>query len=316
MTPIGSEKPPSKELKLKPQSDHTKKNTRKRNVVGKKVVSPGKDYFVPVTQEHRAALQGEQNDDLANQSKWPVALLFLATLGLTIFGVWYATKGPSADELYAEIQESFDSPELVISETGEFIERFKEDDRLGEVELLNRVGRSVKNYTSLVKRLTVRARIPGDSRLTDIEDQFLKIVNLGEKNPQLADAKMIAFINVYSQREDLSQRDLDCVDAAEGFRIMIVGAEERQIKSHIRNIESIFQQAEQTTVEDAIGLYQGIIRLYSDENWGELEADRKKLMIKAAREIVEAKKLLEAEADGANSEIEAEEVDEASETSS
>ena len=252
-------------------------------------------------------MQGEANDDLTNQSKWPLALLFLATLGITIFGAWYATKGRSADALYADIQKSFDTPELVISETDEFLERFKEDDRLGEVELLNRVGRSVKNYTSLVKRLTVRARIPGDSRLTEIEDQFLKIVSLGESNPQLADAKMVAFINVYSKREDLSQRDLDCVKAAEGFRIMIVGAEERQIKSHIRNIESIFQQAEQTTVEDAIGLYQGVIRLYGDDNWGDLEPDRKRLMKKAAQKMIEARKLLEAEADDANSESEAEE---------
>ena len=316
LTPMEAIKPPSKKLKRKPKVAHTKKNTRRRNVTGKKIVSPGEDYFVPVTQEQRAAVQGDANEHLANQRKWPIALLFLATLGITIFAAWYATKGRSADALYVVIQKSFDSPELVIPETTEFIERFKEDDRLGEVELLNRVGRSVKNYTSLVKRLTVRARIPGDSRLTEIEDQFLKIVTLGESNPQLADAKMVAFMNVYSKREDLPQRDRDCVEAAEGFRIMIAGAEERQIKSTIRNIDAIFLQAEQTTIEDAIDLYQGIIRLYSDDHWGEMESDRKRLMIKAAQKTIEAQKLLEAEADKSTAEEKDKESDEANDTSS
>ena len=51
MTPMEPIKPPSKEVKRKPEVAHTKKNTRRRNVTGKKVLSPGEDYFVPVTPE-------------------------------------------------------------------------------------------------------------------------------------------------------------------------------------------------------------------------------------------------------------------------
>ena len=151
---------------------------------------------------------------------------------------------------------------------------YKSDERFGEVELLNEVGHSIKDYSSLVKRLSVRARIPGDSRLTEIEDQFMKIIALGNTSPKKADAKMEAFINVHSKAGDLSERDLDCVKAAEGFRIKIVGAEDRRVENQFRSINASLKQAEGLAPQEAKEMYASLMKLYVDDNWGQRDAER------------------------------------------
>ena len=257
----------------KPKAARTKKSGgRKRK--GRKISSAGEDYFTPVTPEHRAALQIDSDSQERSNAKWPLVLLLLITVGAAAIGTWFATKNPSADELYATIQRSVNLPEEVVEQTGNFMRLYQSDERYGEVELLNEVGQSIKDYSSLVKRLSVRARIPGDSRLTEIEDQFMKIVALGESDPQKADAKMEAFINVHSKSGSLSERDLDCLKAAEGFRIKIVGAKDREIENYVRGINASIDKAEKIAPQEARELYASLIKLYVDDNWGQRDAER------------------------------------------
>ena len=193
-------------------------------------------------------------------------------------------------------------------------DRYKSDERFGEVELLNEMGHSIKDYSSLVKRLSVRARIPGDSRLTEIEDQFMKIIALGDSNPKSADAKMEAFLNVHSKAGGLSERDLDCVKAAQGFRIKIVGAEDRQVESQIRSINSSIKQAEELSPKEAKELYASLIKLYADDNWGQRDTERIEVL-KKIKDLYESAVKLESEANAKLEEtVELEETPESSVT--
>ena len=283
----------------KPKASRTRKNTaRKRK--GKKIADPGENYFTPVTPEHRAALQIDSDSEERPTAKWPLAVLLLVSVGAAVIGTWFATKNPSADALYATIQESHKFPEEVVEETESFMRLYKSDERFGEVELLNEMGHSIKDYSSLVKRLSVRARIPGDSRLTEIEDQFMKIIALGDSNPKSADAKMEAFLNVHSKAGGLSERDLDCVKAAQGFRIKIVGAEDRQVESQIRSINSSIKQAEELSPKEAKELYASLIKLYADDNWGQRDTERIEVL-KKIKDLYESAVKLESEA---NAELE------------
>jgi len=277
----------------KPKASRTRKNTaRKRK--GKKIADPGEDYFTSVTEEHRAALQIDSDYQERPTAKWPLVLLLLVSVGAATLGTWFATKNPSADALYAAIEQSCESPEDVIEETENFMKLYKSDERFGEVELLNEVGHSLKHYSSLVKRLSVRARIPGDSRLTEIEDQFMKIIALGNTEPKKADAKMEAFINVHSTANSLSERDMDCVKAAHGFRIKIVGAEDRQIENYLRRINSSINRAKSSEPQEAKELYASLIQLYDDDNWGQRDNERTELL-KEVKDLYDSAVELESE---------------------
>ena len=102
----------------------------------------------------------------------------------------------------------------------------------------------------------------------------MKIIALGNTSPKKADAKMEAFINVHSKSGDLSERDLDCVKAAEGFRIKIVGAEDRRVENQFRSINASINQAEALGPQEAKEMYASLMKLYVDDNWGQRDTER------------------------------------------
>ena len=236
------------------------------------------DYFNTVTDEERQINVGEID---LHQSKGTVPLLLglLAVIGLAVVGSWYSLRSPSADELYSQIESFREQPYRVIEQTDQFISLYPEDERFEEVKKLNEVGRAVDFYHDLVNRLSVQARIPGETRMTEIEDQFHDIVRLADDDMKAADAKMAAFIIVHEGNEDLEQRDKDCVSAAKGFRLKQKSNDPQRIEQRVKNIHAIVKRAEQMkSSEDAVRLYQSLISLHGDENWGPQESLRTDLL--------------------------------------
>lgn len=236
------------------------------------------DYFNTVTEEEREVI-GE--DVELHQSKGAVPLLLglLGVIALAAIGSWYSLSSPSADTLYSQIESFREQPHRVIEQTSQFISLYPDDERFEEVKTLNEVGNSIDFYHDLVNKLSVRARIPGESRLTEIEDQFHDIVRLADDDMKAADAKMAAFIIVHEGNEDLEQRDKDCVWAAKGFRLKQNSNDPQRIEQRVKNIHATVKRAEKlTSIDEAIQLYRSLVSLHGDENWGSQEALREDLL--------------------------------------
>ena len=236
------------------------------------------DYFNTVTDKEREIVTEEVD---LHQSKGMVPLL-LGLLGVVVLagvGSWYSLRNPTADELYSQIESFREEPHRVIEQTQQFISLYPEDERFEEVESISKVGQSVDFYHDLVNKLSVRARIPGESRMTEIEDQFHDIVRLADDDMKAADAKMAAFIIVHDGNEDLEQRDKDCVLAAKGFRLKQNSNDPQRMKQRVKNIHATVKRAEGMKNDaDAISLYRSLISLHGDENWGSQEALREDLL--------------------------------------
>jgi|GEM_PF-1335137 len=232
------------------------------------------DYFNTVTEEERQ-INVEDVDLHKSKGAVPLLLGLLAVIGLAAVGSWYALRNPSADELYSQIQSFREQPHRVVEQTDKFVSLYPDDERFEEVKNMNVVGRSVDFYHDLVNRLSVQARIPGETRMTEIEDQFHDIIRLADDDMKAADAKMAAFIIVHEGNEDLEQRDRDCVWAAKGFRLKQKSNDPQRIEQRVKNIHAIVQRAERMeSSEDAVRLYQSLISLHGDENWGPRESLR------------------------------------------
>ena len=236
------------------------------------------DYFNTVTDKEREIVTEEVD---LHQSKGMVPLL-LGLLGVVVLagvGSWYSLRNPTADELYSQIESFREEPHRVIEQTQQFISLYPDDERFEEVESISKVGQSVDFYHDLVNKLSVRARIPGESRMTEIEDQFHDIVRLADDDMKAADAKMAAFIIVHDGNEDLEQRDKDCVLAAKGFRLKQNSNDPQRMKQRVKNIHATVKRAEGMKNDaDAISLYRSLISLHGDENWGSQEALREDLL--------------------------------------
>lgn len=243
------------------------------------------DYFNTVTDEERAIIVDEPD---LHQSKGAAGLLLglLGVIGIAAAGTWYALQNPTADELYSQIASFREQPHRTIEQSAQFIALYPEDERFEEVKAINEVGKSIDFYHDLVNKLSVRARIPGESRMTEIEDQFHDIVRLADDDMEAADAKMAAFIIVHGGNDDLDQRDKDCVQAAKGFRLKHTASDSAENENRIQHIHAVLRRAEQIkSSTEAKKLYRSLIRLHEDENWGDQETLRADLLSRIAQKI-------------------------------
>jgi len=97
---------------------------------------------------------------------------------------------------------------------------------------------------------------------------------------------------VHDGNEDLEQRDKDCVSAAKGFRLKQKSNDPQRIEQRVKNIHATVQRAERMSSSDEAGkLYQSLISLHGDENWGPQESLRIDLMadIKARIDALQIK---------------------------
>ena len=243
------------------------------------------DYFNTVTDEEREIITGDVE---LHRSKGAVPLLLglLAVIAVAAVGSWYSLRNPTADELYSQIEAFREQPHRVVEQTQQFIALYPDDERFDEIENMNAVGKSIDFYHDLVNKLSVRARIPGESRMTEIEDQFYDIVRLADDDRNAADAKMAAFIIVHEDNENLEQRDKDCVAAAKGFRLKQKSNAPQRIQQRVKNFHATVRRAEKMKrIDDAVRLYRSLVSLHGDENWGGQESLRADLLADIKRRI-------------------------------
>ena len=248
-------------------------------VVGEEEPEPVElDFFNTVSDEEREVVTAEPELH-QSQGVWPLLLGLITVIALGVFGAWWTTRSPSADELYAQVEQFRAKPHLAVESSAQFISLYPDDERFDEVVEINRVGKSIDFYHDLVNKLSVRARIPGTSRLTEIEDQFHDIIRLADDDMKAADAKMRAFIIVHDGNESLAPRDLDCVKAAKGFRLKMATIDPVRIDQRVENVRAALQRAEEMESDaDARKVYLSLIHLHEDKNWGDQEPMRLELM--------------------------------------
>ena len=246
------------------------------------------DYFNTVDEQAR---QHRVTDAPAAEKRGilPVALALAGVLLLGAFGIHQAYKPPSAETLMAQIEESSARPNKVLDEIELFLKHYPDERRAPKVEELHRVGKAVQLYNSLCNTLIVRDGIKGESRLTKIEEQFLNIVKLSEDDPTLADAKMSAFVNIH-ESSDLVPGDQKCLDAAKSYKIKLLNDARSKILLNVKEIKTAMDKAgKRTDPDSAIEMYESILELYGDIEWGQIpESDEGRKMVAKARAVLKA----------------------------
>ena len=245
------------------------------------------DFFNTVTDEERQIVS-EESKTHWSKGAIPLLLGLLAVVAIAVAGTIFSLRNPSADELYSQIDTLRLKPEKAVEQTEQFVSLYPDDERIEEVRSLNQTGKAIDFYHDLVNKLSVRARIPGESRMTEIEDQFHDIVRLADNNMKAAGEKMEAFIFVHDGNEDLDSRDRDCVDAAKGFLMKFDASDAPRIEQRIANIRATVKRAEQmVSASDAMKVYRSLIQLHQDENWGDQESVREDLLADLTKRIEE-----------------------------
>jgi hypothetical protein len=228
------------------------------------------DYFETVTEKTREQPYVADFEPRESKGVWRLLFAFLFVVAIGVYGVWQAYKPPSADELYAAIELGASKPDTVILEINQFVELYPDEERAEQVLELGRVGDAIKLYKSRRNFLTAK----GSSRLTDIEQRFLRTVEGADKNPIKANEQMDAFVNFLSG-VDLEPRDQACFEAAVAYRIKIKHDALSELRGNLNRIRSVLDVALKTTdVDEQIRLYKSIISYSKDIDWGRFPDSR------------------------------------------
>jgi hypothetical protein len=115
-------------------------------------------------------------------------------------------------------------------------------------------------------------------------------VDLAESDPALADAKMSAFVTVHDNTEGLDPRDQKCVDAAKSYKIKLENDARNKVLFNLKQIRAAMNKASQNTdPESAVPIYESILNLYGDVEWGIIEeSEEGRQLINKAQYMLDA----------------------------
>ncbi len=225
------------------------------------------DYFNTVTdqqrQRHTSKIDSQNNSSLRNIALTGIPLLVAVVL--IVFGIFKAYQRPSADQLYSVIAASPQNPQRVQEEISQFLEYYPDHEMVSNVQSLQSLG----NAIALRKRLTIRSESIAGAKLTDVEDQFVDIMQLSRKDVPAAYSQLSAFVTLYQGDPSLKEMDKACLEAAQVFTNQLKEEAENEQLAGQQRIDSIMKRAETAPPAEATKLYQSIIELYGGSQWAQ-----------------------------------------------
>ena len=192
-----------------------------------------------------------------------------ACLMLVIAAIWYFLQPPTADALWATIEEKTSSGDALTaarSEIASFLERFPEDERAA-------VARQYQEEIDLLqaeRQFQVRSRqMLKDPEISGIERDYLEAMKYAEIDPQRSMSKLQALVNLYGDDKlppasqtalDLARRQLERfheqLDQSLAQRLKLID----QKLNDARSIAS-------SNPSKARTILNSIVTLYGDKSW-------------------------------------------------
>ena len=217
---------------------------------------------------------------------WQTVALVVALLAL-LAGGWYYTRPPSADTLFARIQEyaAEGDPERLLDAEDDihrFLEHYPDDPRKPQV----------KGYADDLKvlrskrRLQLRAaRATGTAGLLPVERDYLAAMDLANHEPERAVAKLRSLLALYDGADppdasaESREAGRNCLELAKrqlsnlGADIAVTAKEQgRWLDARLQQAAAL--QAKNPAAAQAI--WKAVIELYGDKPWAAERVERAK----------------------------------------
>lgn len=244
-------------------SDVTASKTKVESNRGEAVEKP--DYYNRVTdEERRRSLQSETSEpESRGLGVIGLSLGLLAVLGLAAFGIYSALRPMTADELYEAIVVKTERPHKVKVEIKEFVERFPDDERVEQIRRLEKVATAITYFNT--KSMAFANK--GESRLTTMEQEFVKTINLAKDDSVSGYSRLRAFITFHEANVDEEERAVACLNAAKGYLTKLRIDADNFVDWHQKSIASAFERAEGASIGEKVKIFEAIIELYQDTKW-------------------------------------------------
>lgn len=223
-----------------------------------------RDYFNTVAEvkQRKPEVVAVTNQPATLKSVLSLAVPLLAVIGLVWFGVSQVNKPPTAAALLTKIEANTASPQLRLDEIDDFINRFPDHERITWVQTQRDVGMG----NQVFNRLKAISKTTGG--LSQIEQRFLRIVELKESDAPTAHDQLSALVALHDGDETLEERAGEAVAAAKSYLPAFALAADETKKITREKINNAFSRAESAaSPKDAVKIYESIVKLYADVPW-------------------------------------------------
>jgi serine/threonine-protein kinase len=190
--------------------------------------------------------------------------------------VYYATRPPTSDALYARIKEAEEAGgeqlESAEAEVARFLEAFPDDSRRPEVEQL----RDQIELERLERRFELRARRGASGALSPIEQTYLEAVRQSAADPAGALTAFQDLLDVYDGGKKLGKTPQEqrtgqqCLDLARRQIKRLKQSLADRAAAERELLSARLAEADELAASDpaaARRVWQGIVRLYGDQGW-------------------------------------------------
>jgi serine/threonine-protein kinase len=234
--------------------------------------------FTTVEEARRRAEQ-----ELQPQSKLAILqiILLASSLAMILGALWYFTRPPSADKLFARIEAAAGDNDArallsVEDDVQSFLSRFPNDERAATVKRYeDEIG-----LRHLEQRFSMRVRLLGhDDALSPVERDYLEAMNSLGPEPQKALDKLQAIVDLYGSGSDQSETTQQCVELARRELAQLHEQDAKVVPDYRRSVEAQLRRAGQlriTAPEQARAIWRSIVTLYADKPWAADEVKRAK----------------------------------------
>jgi hypothetical protein len=234
--------------------------------------------FTTVEEARRRAEQEQQP-----QSKLAIVqiILLASSLAMILGALWYFTRPPTADKLFAQIDAAArdtDAAALpaVEDDVQSFLSRFPNDDRAATVKrYADEIG-----LTHLEQRFRMRVRLLGrDDALSPVERDYLEAMNSLGPEPQKTMDKLQAIVDLYGSASDPSETTQQCVELARRELEQLRKQDAKVVPEYRKSVDAELRRAQQlrtSSPEQAQAIWRSIVTLYADKPWAAEQVKRAK----------------------------------------
>lgn len=230
----------------------------------KKAEAEDEDYFTAVTEDERLEHLDTTVEEVEPPSRLGTYLLagmLAVVLAIVAYGFVAANRKPTAETLFAQIEDSWDQPQKRIGEIKEFLKYYPDHEQAEAVKERESLALAFQKVHYLRRTRT------SATQLTHLESNFLAIVNLSAEDAPKAVSQLDALIALHRNDNTLQLRDLECVEAAIAYRGPIgKSADEQKVKVR-SEIESQLKRAKDLPTNEARAVYKSIVELNQKYSW-------------------------------------------------
>ncbi len=198
---------------------------------------------------------------------------------LLALATWYLMQPASADRLYSRIERAArpgdaESLEGAKADIDTFLAHYADDSRAGTVERYRDELKLQRASRDAERRARSTTEIES---ATPVDRAYLEAQNYIKLNPEIAEERLAALVDLYSGDEQLPAKDQESLELARQKLDVLRGQIRDRAAADLRLLDRRLDAADQLENTDpaaARAIRAGVVKLYADKPWASAAVDR------------------------------------------